>query len=197
MVSGAQTWLSFSPQTDAQQACAAFLYRKIMSLLFTSVCSYIFIQHCLNVTFHWDHKYVSQKHLCFNKQQLKGTLEGDLLQKTPWREPKRPRWKLENEESTIKQQLLPKLLKSEATAETKSFSRKWLWGLTSEFLGWVVEVSGVWLNHTAVVHKPEDTDIVTMSRSLETRPTLKDFKTPNTLWTFYNPHIHNKLVLPL
>lgn len=27
-------------------------------------------------------------------------------------------------------------------------------GLTSEFLGWVVEVACVWLYHTAVIHKP-------------------------------------------
>lgn len=40
------------------------------------------------------------------------------------------------------------------------------WGLTSEFLGRVVEIACVWLHHTAVIHKPADTAAIMMSWSL-------------------------------
>lgn len=32
--------------------------------------------------------------------------------------------------------------------------------LTSEFLGWVVEVARVWLNHTAIIHKSGGTTVI-------------------------------------
>lgn len=58
-----------------------------------------------------------------------------------------------------------------------------LGGLTSEFLGWVVEVACVWLDHAAVVHKPVDTTIMTVSESSVIYTTKKNFQKAFNLGT--------------
>lgn len=50
-------------------------------------------------------------------------------------------------------------------------------GLTSEFLRWVVEVTCVWLYHTAVVNKSVDMTVCESSMIY----TIKDFKTQYSL----------------
>lgn len=52
--------------------------------------------------------------------------------------------------------------------DVKQWDLMCFWGLTSEFLGWVVEVAGVWLYHTSVIHKPGDRAITIQSITQDT-----------------------------
>lgn len=61
---------------------------------------------------------------------------------------------------------------------------KWFLDLTSEFLRGVVEVTCIWLYHTAIIHKPAQTAII-MSESIRTYANEISFNHQKGLITFW------------
>lgn len=63
--------------------------------------------------------------------------------------------------------------------------------LTSEFLGWVVEVARVWLNHTAIIHKSGGTTVIISQSDTIHQNKFKSRPEFTFITVIFHPRIRN------